>query len=363
MADSSRTESATPRKRQKVRREGRVARSRELPQAMVFLSVIVFLHFTGKSVLDRCMHVLAEFLQMPSRPHLDAATITTVFHLAADAAISIVGPILLVTITFSLAGSFGGGGLLLAPEALRLKLDRLSPAMGLQKLLPKSSVVELVKNLIYLSIVCYIAWKASVRFLPSLPGLALVSPYHAFNSLTDAIYTISIRVGILFGVIAIGDFLYQRYLFEESLKMTKQEVRDDYREIEGDPKIKGRIRRAQREMMRRRMMAEVPKADVVITNPTHFAVAVAYRPKSMAAPTVVAKGQDYMAARIREVATEHEVPIVENPPLAQALYKSTDVGKPIPAGLYKAIAELLAYLIKFRGLVLKEAREVMSHGY
>lgn len=363
MADSSRTERATPRKRQKVRREGRVARSRELSHAMVFLSLIVFLSFTGNAVMGKTMALMREFLQMPSAPHLDAGTVTALCYVSANATFSILGPLFLVAIIFSLIGDFGGGGLLFAPSAMRFKWDRLSPAVGLQKFAPRTAGAELLKNLLYMTIVCIVAWKAANQVVPRLPGLALLPPYYSFHALTEVLFRVSLRVGILFAVLGVVDFLYQRYLFEESLKMTKQEVRDDYREVEGDPMIKGRIRRVQREMARRRMMAEVPKADVVITNPTHFAIAIAYRPTVMAAPTVVAKGQNYMAAKIREVAVEHEVPVIENPPLAQALYKSTDVGKPIPAGLYKAVAEILAYLIKFRGLVLKKGQEVLSHGY
>lgn len=362
MADSSRTEHATPRKRNKVREEGRVARSRELPQALVFLGILAFLHFTSDGWMDRFEETMKGFMQLAARPQLDDAGAKALFYSSTDITISMLGPLLIVATLASLVGNFAGGGLIFAPAALRLKWDRLSPATGVQKLLPKTAGFELIKNLAYMTIVCWITWKAARELIPALPSFALVPPVHSFEALSGVVYKIALRVGILFGILAIADFFYQRYLFEESLKMTKQEVRDDYREVEGDPAIKGRIRRVQREMARRRMMAEVPKADVVITNPTHYAVAIAYKPAAMSAPTVVAKGQNYIAQKIRELAVEHEVPVVENAPLAQALYKSTDIGKPIPASLYKAIAELLAYLIKFKGLILRPEAKGVGRG-
>ncbi len=355
MADSDRSEKPTWRKRTKTRQEGRVARSRDLPQAFAFLSIIIYVIYTGGDILQKIKNLLSGYLMLASEPHLPFATVSFIHYQAMDLILRIIGPICLVAVLFSLVGSFAGGGWMFAPKALHLKWDRFSPMHGLQRLMPKMAGFEFLKNIIYTIVVSTIAWKAAKQELLGLPALVLMPPDYSFHSLTDAIFRFAIRVGIFMLILAFGDFLYQRYIFEESLKMTKQEVKDDYREVEGNPQIKARIRRMQREMSRRRMMAAVPKADVVITNPTHFAIAIAYRPLEMIAPTVVAKGQNYIAETIKQIARKSEVPIVENPPLAQALYKSADVGDQIPANLYKAVAELLAYLIRFRGHVLKSA--------
>jgi flagellar biosynthetic protein FlhB len=209
------------------------------------------------------------------------------------------------------------------------------------------------KSLILLVVVSMICYQVIVKHLAIYPKLVLMDVRKLFYWTTTVSYEIFIRVAVLLVILALGDYFFQKYRFTEGLKMTKQEVKEEIKETEGDPTTKNRIRRIQREMSRKRMMADVPKADVIITNPTHYAIALSYKMDSMEAPKVVAKGVGFLALKIKELAQQHGIPMVENRPLAHTLYKSVNVGEYIPAGLYKAVAEILAYVYKARNAFVR----------
>jgi flagellar biosynthesis protein FlhB len=263
-----------------------------------------------------------------------------------------VGPLAIAAAAATIVSATAQGGWNVAPEALKPNWSRLSPANGIRRLAFQRAGFDLLKSLVALAILTWLAVRAVMAVVDMSTGLGRVDPMHAATVGWAEAERLLRRAALGLSLVAGGDYLLQRWRIEKSLRMTRQEVRDDLRLLEGNPEIKGRIRRMQRDVLRRRMLAAVPKATVVITNPTHYAVALLYERQRMAAPQVVAKGQNLIASKIREVAREHDVPIVENVPLAQALYRGTDVGDLIPADLFGAVAEVLAYLIRLKQVVV-----------
>jgi flagellar biosynthesis protein FlhB len=263
----------------------------------------------------------------------------------------LVAPLAIAAIAATAAATQAQGGFIIATEALRVDLNRLNPATGFKRLAPSQAGLTLLKTIIAVAVVGTVAWSAIGVLVQEAPGLALLDPVASGLSGWDHTVSFLKRAAIALLALAAGDFGLQTYRTGQSLKMTKQEVKDDNKMSEGNPEIKARVRRVQREMARKRMLAAVPRATVIITNPTHFAVAVQYT-RGQAAPEVVAKGADALALKIRTIAREHGVPIVENPPLARAIYKQVEVGESIPGDLFEAVAEVLAYLIRLKQLVL-----------
>jgi flagellar biosynthesis protein FlhB len=263
----------------------------------------------------------------------------------------LVGPLAAGAVVATAASAQAQGGVNFATEALQIDLTRLSPASGFKRLAPSQAGLNLVKTVIAATVVGAVAWSAVSGLLADSPRFALVDPVASgLGAWTHAVAFLK-RAALALLALAAADFGLQKWRTGQSLRMTKQEVRDDHKLAEGNPEIKARVRRVQREMLRKRMLAAVPKATVIITNPTHFAVAVKYT-RGQAAPEVVAKGADNLALKIRTIAREHGVPIVENPPLARAIYRQVDVGESIPGDLFEAVAEVLAYLIRLKQLVL-----------
>ena len=260
----------------------------------------------------------------------------------------VVGTILLAVLVFCIAANASQTGLVLSWEPLGFHLEKLSPEKGLSRLFSKNGVVELIKSVAMLTVLAIMSYKVVVEYLPLYPRLVLMDAKQLIYWTSLISFKVFLRAAIFLFILSLADYAFQKYRFLEGLKMTKQEVRDEHRDTEGDPLIRGRIRRIQRELARKRMMAEVPKADVVITNPTHYAIALSYKTEAMEAPKVVAKGVGFLALRIKELAQQHRIPIVENKPLAQTLYKTVDLGQYIPPHLYRAVAEILAYIYKAR---------------
>jgi flagellar biosynthetic protein FlhB len=258
------------------------------------------------------------------------------------------GPFLALIFVTSVGSLVAQGGFVLTGEPLKPNPDKLNPAKNVQKIFSKNGLVQLAKSLAMVAIVVYLAATAirdNFEQISLLPNMELRAILTTWGSI---LYSVCFRIGIFLAVLAAGDFIFQRYQHEENLKMTKQEVKDEHKDTEGNPAVKGRIRRLQLEMARRRMMAAVEEADVVITNPTHFAVALKFDMATMAAPEVVAKGADYIALRIRKVAEEHKVPIIEDRELARTLYRTVEIGDEIPLLLYRAVAQILAYVFKLK---------------
>lgn len=346
--NDNRTEKPTPRKLQKARDKGQVARSREVPSAAVFFGCLLSFFYLGPRLTGALANEMKEYLHLRvpvdiTVPFLADSLQRTALHMSVT-----VGAVLLTAFACSLAVNVWQSGLAVSWEPLALNFGKINPKSGLSRIFSKNGLVELLKGIAMILVVSYISYQVVIKYLPLYPRLVLMDVRQLLYWTSTICFQVFLRVGVFLLLLALGDYAFQRYRFREQLKMTKQEVKDEFKEMEGDPLTRGRIRRIQREMARKRMMAEVPKAEVVITNPTHFAIALSYKMEEMDAPRVVAKGVGFLALKIKELAQKHDIPIVENPPLAQTLYKTVGIGDSIPASLYKAVAEILAYIYKAR---------------
>jgi flagellar biosynthetic protein FlhB len=349
---SERTEQATPKKREDARRKGQVARSREIPSVFILMGGASILFLFG-SFLYRHLSdlMIRSFQQVNARPF----SLETVQILNAELIRSfllILAPVLITALVLSVVSHYVQSGTLVAAEALKWDWSKLSLIQGLKRLFSKQSIAELLKSVFKLAIV---GWVAYVTIKKELPGLVLLidqSPEAILRHVRSVSWDLLLRTGVAMAVLAGLDYLFQRWTFEKGLRMTKQEVKEEFKQTEGDPIAKSRIRSLQRQMARRRMMAEVPKADVIITNPTHLAVAIHYQMKKMEAPKVVAKGSGYIAEKIIEIGKRHRIPVIENRPLAQILYKTVEVGQMIPSSFYHAVADILAYVYRLKNRTL-----------
>jgi flagellar biosynthesis protein FlhB len=350
-----RTEKPTPKKLLDARKRGQVARSRDLALAAASVAATMALASLGAHLITGLIEYLRSNLARFGDRPLHAITAGEVSALIATAAMQIgilVGPVALAT-SIAAVGMHGfQGGWSFAPGALRLHWNRLSPASGLSRFSFSNSGVETLKVMLTATAIVYFAWTAIDGFLAEAPQLAWLQPVEAGRVTWKHAESLLWRVAWTLAALAMADYGLQRYRWMAGLKMTRQEIRDEARQNEGSTEVKGRIRRLQRELARRRMLSDVAKATVVITNPTHYAVALEYKRESMAAPRVLAKGRDHLAQRIKERALKHGIPLVENKPLAQSLFATAEIGEVIPAELFAAVAEVLAYLIRIKRLML-----------
>jgi len=260
----------------------------------------------------------------------------------------LVGPVMIVVFVVAIFSNFAQFGFLFTTEKLVPNLSKISPIEGIKRMFSLQMLMNTLKSLLKVALVGYIAYREVEKVLPDLNLLMDESPFQIAAFIGMVSFRIFLKSAILIAILALFDYAFQRYDFTKKMRMTKQELKEEAKQTEGDPHVKGRIRSIQMEMARRRMMEEVPKADVVVTNPTRLAIALRYEAKSMVAPVVVAKGTGVIAHRIREVAMEHNVPLVEDKPLAQALYKTVDLGEAIPENLFQAVAEVLAYVYSLK---------------
>jgi flagellar biosynthetic protein FlhB len=346
-----RTEKATPKRRQEARKKGQVAQSREIPSVMILMTALAFFYFAGFWMLGSLSQVIGGIYGQLDTLRLNAVSEVTAFS------VEIFKKVLLILIPFfvpiliaGLAGNIGQIGFEMHGESMHPKLTKLNPIAGLKKLVSLRSLVELVKSIIKILFIGGIAFGIVKKETTAMPALMQQEVVDILLFVGRVAFKIFFFVCLALMILAFLDYAYQRWQYEQSLKMTKQEVKDERKQSEGDPKIKGRIRRVQLELARRRMMEAVPEADVVITNPVHLAVALKFDAVKMVAPTIVAIGAGHIAERIKEIARNHQVPIVENKPLAQALHKMVDIGEFIPVELYRAVAEVLAYVYRLKGM-------------
>jgi flagellar biosynthetic protein FlhB len=346
--DASKTEPATPRKREEARKEGRVALSRDLTVGVLLLAGVLLLQTLGGGLMRAMQDGVAGALTLERRsfdPQSAAAFIA--------ASVAPVFPWLLgfmaVLMLAALVSDYGQVGFRLTPGKLALKLERLSPLKGLKKIFSLASVLRLFTSLAKLGVLGGVLWAVLASKRKELTALVDLPFAQSVEVVASTLLTTAWSAAMALLIISFADLAYQRIKFEKDLRMSKHEVDEERKRTEGDPQIKQRIRRAQREMARQRMLHEVPKADVVITNPTHFAVALRYRRGVMAAPLVVAKGVDRMALRIRELARQSRVPVMEDAPLARALHAGADVGDEVPTALYRAVAAVLSQVYRLGG--------------
>jgi flagellar biosynthetic protein FlhB len=344
--DAERTEAATPRRREKAREEGRAVRSREVVITAVFLSHVLFFSLAGTSLYEHMLTLTREAFNtvgeaefsLRGMQHLYARYLT---HLA-----TMLLPLLLTTFALTLGCHLLQTGFLFSLNSLAPQWSHINPAQGLQRLFSMQGLNELIKSLLKIGLIGYVTYwtiTAEVKsfIMLSARDVSSIAQYVGQSTLRVCVRAAYVMLGL-----AVCDYAWQRWQFEKSLRMTKQEIKEESKAQEGDPHIKARIRSIMREMARKRMMQDVPKATVVVTNPTHLAVALVYKREEMVAPQVIAKGAGYVAERIKALAQAHAIPLVENKPLAQQLFKTVALGEIIPEGLYKAVAEILAYVYR-----------------
>lgn len=349
------TEQPSRKKLKDARKKGQIARSRDLALAAASVAATMALARLGGRLVsnlgDRLSRDLTHFgdapLKLVTAGDLNALIVTHATMIAV-----LVGPIALATLVAGVGMHGFQGGWNFSAEGLKLNWSRLNPANNVKKLGLRTGGIDTLKIIVTVLVIAYLAWQAMRALLNDVLRLPWLSPMSAAQTASDHLQGLLWNVTWALLVLAAGDYALQRYRVMSQLKMTKQELRDEARESEGAAEVKGRVKRIQRDMARRRMLNDVPRATVVITNPTHFAVALEYRRERMAAPIVIAKGQDHIALRIRERARQHGIPIVENKPLAQTLFKTADVGDTIPGPLFAAVAEVLAQLIRLKQLAL-----------
>ncbi len=346
MADESRTEQATPRRREKARERGQVARSRELPSALALLTLTVLVWWQAEVWRLQWREFLARTLPLPSS---DMKMCVTLLQRTAMLAIHWGAPPLLLSWLLAAGGVVAQGGLVFTPAALSLKPEKLNPASNLSRLFSLGSLRGLLKSLLPAGYLLYLGITLISAEWDKILHSCFLTPRAASAWLFALAYGLAWKAGLVFAVWFLFDYLLERLSFERQLRMSRQEIREEAKETEGQPMVRSRVRRLQRQMRKRRMLKDVERANVVVTNPTEFAVALEYRPEEMTAPVVVAKGQRLLAQRIKQEANWHGIPIIENPPLAQALYRSVEVGQAIPAKLYAAVAEILAFIYRLQG--------------
>ncbi len=345
------TEKATSKKRSEARNKGQVAQSKEISSAMILMVSLGFFYFAGGWLFWRMSELITGIYQNIETLRIDDIDGAKVFSL--DVIYSLMAVLLPFLIPLAIAGFVANVlqvGFGFHKEAIEPKFSKLNPIAGMKRLVSLRSFVELGKSILkilFIGSIAYLLVKSDMKAFPLLihQEVGQILVFIARVSLKICFF-----VCLALIVLALVDFIYQRWQHEKDLKMTKQEVQDEQKQTHGDPKVKARIRGMQLEMARRRMMEAVPEADVIITNPTHLAIALKFNAEEMIAPQVLAKGAGYVAQRIKEIASEHQIPHVEDKPLAQALYKMVELGDYIPAELYRAVAEVLAYVYRLKGL-------------
>lgn len=345
--DGDKTEDATPKRQQKAIEEGNLAKSREFSTAIVFIVSIIALYYYVPTLLTKLKGVLTHFIQIMDFNITTESIYSTFMSIIIEMGFLLL-PFFSVLVSAAILANVLQSGFVLTPKAMEPKLSKINPISGFGRLFSKKSLVELIKSIIKIFAVGYIAWGVVSDELSVIITLSTTDPKTSIVYLSQLIFEIAFKIAVLLIVVALADFLYQKWQWQQDLKMSKHEIKEEFKQMEGDPIVKRRIRSLQMEMARKRMMGEVPDADVVITNPTHYAVAIRYRMGEDRAPTVVAKGQRLVALRIREMAKEHGVIVHEDPPLARSIYATVDIDEEIPENLYKAVAEILAFVYKLK---------------
>ena len=344
-----RTEQPTGKRLKDSREKGQVCKSMEVSTSMLFLATVIAFYLYIPLLASKLMTIVRSYLANLSMWDGSSMSIISIFRHSVFELGMLVMPLLLLFLAIGLVSNILQVGFIISPEAIVPKFSKINPLTGFKnRFMSMRSLEQLIKTLVIMAIIIWVSYRAIKREIPVYPPLmsadvsviALTFYHSAVHLLWDVLW--------IFIIIAIADYGFQKWQHSQDLMMTKHEMKEEFKQSEGNPIIKSRIRSIQLHMARKRMMRQVPKADVVITNPTHLAIALQYERGMMIAPTVIAKGAGTVAEKIKEVARKASVPIVENKPLAQALYKSVDIGESIPEKLYKAVAEILAYVYRLK---------------
>jgi flagellar biosynthetic protein FlhB len=346
--DQERTEKPTPKRLQDARKKGQVAKSPEVATALILIASLGVLAVAGAWMfwtLAKFMHGV--FVNLSSI-HIQGDSATAFILEVFEQVFILIMPLMGILLIVGIGANVMQVGFLFTMEPFVPKLSKFDPITGMKNLVSLKSMVELLKSLLKILLIGGIAYAVLMGEMEMLPSLMAMSVGQILSFIGSASLKIVFYVALGMLVMAVLDFVYQKWQFTKDLMMSKQEVKDEWKQSEGDPRIKGKIRQAQKEMAMRRMMQAVPDADVIITNPTHLAIALRYKAEEMIAPQVVAKGAAFVAEKVKEIGQEHGVAIVENKPLAQVLYKTCEIGETIPDTLYRAVAEILAYVYRLR---------------
>lgn len=342
------TEEPTPHKLREARKKGQIAKSKEITTALVFLVSYVVLKNTAVSMWQHMVDYGSYIFGLieNSSQVVEVGFDLGLIQMGMMTFFRSVLPVFIATFVIAVVVEAFQTQFNVSTEQLTPKLEKLNPLEGLKRMFSIKGLVQMILSLAKIVVIFWIIWSVIQGQLPAILS-AMSLPLWGVMGLTgDLVFTIAMRVAIFYVLIAIFDYFYQKQQFKKSMMMTKQEVKEEYKRLEGDPIIKQRQRQAQREAAQKRMMGGVPKADVVVTNPVHLAVALQYNAVEMKAPVLLAKGQRLVAQEIKDIAEAHNIPVVENEPLAQQLFKTTEVGQEIPADMYRAVAEVLAFVYK-----------------
>jgi flagellar biosynthetic protein FlhB len=345
--DQEKTEPATPKRLQELREKGQVAKSREVPSVAVLIASLIVFYLLGSTMIGQFMDLMQWILSGSDSLRIEESTFQWFMREILKRVLYMMAPLLAGIVVVGLVSNYLQVGFLFSLESLTPTFSKLDPLKGFAKMFSKQALVELIKNIFKVAAVGYVTYltvKDELRYIIPLMDMEVCA---ILSYMGKVCFKILLRTSWVLIVLAVLDYAFQRWDFLQENRMTKQEIKDEFKQREGDPLVRARVRQVQREMARKRMMDAVPKADVVITNPVHLAIALEYNAR-MGAPRVTAKGARLMAERIKEIARRHQIPIVENKPLARALFKGVEIGMEIPAVFYKAVAEILAYVYRLR---------------
>ncbi|MFZ4126267.1 MAG: flagellar biosynthesis protein FlhB, partial [Rickettsiales bacterium] len=347
--ESSKTEEPTQRKIDEARKKGQIASSREVNHFFMLLAFTFVVVGLGPSLFEQTATMLAPFITQPDMLEVSGLA----FEDQMNELMMNVGALLVLPMFLFIMAAFAPNIIqnkfVVSAEQIKPKFEKISPMAGLKRLMGMRAIVEFLKNLLKITIVGIACVMAILPFTDHFAVLLNSGLKEALHFVRMLVLRMLITVTCIIFLLAIVDFLYQRFVMLKQLRMTKQEVKDEYKQQEGDPHVKAKVKQLRRDRARKRMMANVPKADVIITNPTHYAIALEYDPDNMKAPKLTAKGVDLVAKRIREAAEKHKVPIIRNPPLARILYDTTDIDEEVPYEHYQAVAKIIGYVYKLKG--------------
>lgn len=346
-ASEDKTEEATPRKKSEARKKGQIAKSKEVGLALTLLASTIIIatlgEFTATSLKDTMVGFLSHYLNL----ELNYNTLSNITLITLGRLAQTILPVAVPIMVVGVFANFLQSGFIFTKEPLKPDFKKLNPINGFKRMFSLRSIVELLKDIAIITVVGFVGYKYVKDNFINILNLGTLRPWAMIQTMMDLSVGIFFRITLIMIFISVADYMYQKYQYNKDLKMTKQEVKEEYKQDEGDPQIKSKIKQKQREMAMRRMMQEVPKATVVVTNPTHIAVALKYE-KGDNAPLVVAKGADNVAIRIKDIAKENEVPIMENKPLARLIFNEVEINEEIPMEMYEAVAEILALVYKIK---------------
>ena len=347
-SDAEKTEEPSQHRIDESRKKGEVASSKELTSVLVLASSVFTLALSMVYIYEELELLVQWLYSLDAHTAYTVKSLKTITTKVAMTAFSCTAPVFLVAFMVSIISNVAQFGILFSPDVLQLKWERVDPIKGVKKLFSMRSVVEALKGVFKFTVVISVVYYVLGEDMGSYQGFLHSEFIQSFLYGKDLILRLAISMILGLGVIAIFDFAYQKYSYHKKMMMSKDEAKKEHKEKEGNPEVKQRIRAIQREAAQRRMMLDVPTADVIVTNPTHISIALKYDPETMISPQVIAKGADHIALRIRKMAKEHDIPIVENVPLARSIYKTVKVGNGVPRGIYKAVAEILSFVYKLK---------------